>query len=155
MPGGNKNIKPVDGQQFSEEYQPDEKWTEEKALILGNELIEWLTNKEDEGNIFFEEFIVIEKGHYPELIAYLGNKFSSFLKLIKKAKKIQEIKLYKFGIGDRLNATMTKFVLINEHNKVSDNSKSAVEHSGEINTTLQQITPAKAKEIEDSLENEC
>ena len=40
----------------------------------------------------------------------------SFFNLIEKAKKIQEIKLQKYGVGDRLNATMTKFVLINQHN---------------------------------------
>jgi hypothetical protein len=127
MPGGNKNIKPEDGRQFSSEYQPEEKWTEKKALELGNELITWLTNKEEEGNIFFEDFLIIEKGLYRELVNYLSKKFSSFLKLINRAKEIQEIKLYKFGVADRLNAAMTKFVLINEHNKVSDNSK--LDHS--------------------------
>jgi len=29
MPGGKGNIKPKDGKQFSSEYQPEEKWTEE------------------------------------------------------------------------------------------------------------------------------
>ena len=49
------------------------------------------------------------------MIHYLSNKFTSFLKLIEKAKKIQELKLQKYGVGDRLNATMTKFVLTNIH----------------------------------------
>jgi len=119
MIGGNKNIKPEDGKQFSSEYQPKEKWTENKANELGNEMILWLVKKdeedEDKGNIFFEEFLVIEKDLYPELIKYLSDKFSSFLKLIEKAKKIQEIKLVKYGVGDRLNASMTKFVLSNHH----------------------------------------
>lgn len=113
MPGGKGNIKPEDGKQFSSEYQPAEKWTEEKALQLGNDLIDWM--KENEINMFWEEYLVMERDLYPELIAYLSNKFTSFLKLIGKAKKVQEIKLKKYGTADKLNATITKFVLINEH----------------------------------------
>lgn len=127
MPGGKGNIKPEDGKQFSSDYQPQEKWTEKKAIDLGDELIKWLNevdeNNQDKGNIFFEEFIVIVKDFYPDLIGYLCKKFTSFLELIKKAKKIQELKLYKYGIADRLNAQMTKFVLINEHNKINESGK--------------------------------
>lgn len=114
MGGGKGNIKPEDGKQFSSEYQPKEKWTEKKALKVGSDLIEWL--KADSKNIFFEEFLYVENDYYSELITYLSNKFSSFLKLIKKAKKIQEIKLMKYGVFDNLNAAMTKFTLINNHN---------------------------------------
>jgi len=128
MPGGNKNIKPEDGKQFSKEYQPKEKWTIKKAEQVGKDLIEWMNAKNE--NIFFEEFLILNNDYYPQLIAYLCEKFSSFLKLIERAKKIQEIKLYKYGVGDELNASMTKFVLINEHQKLSENSK--FEHSGEI-----------------------
>ena len=46
----------------------------------------------------------------------MRDKFPSFLKLLEKANKIQELKLQKFGTADRLNAAMTKFVLINKHN---------------------------------------
>ena len=113
MPGGKGNIKPEDGKQFSSEYQPEEKWTEEVAINLGNELIAW--QKENPANMFWEEFLIIEKGYYSELISYLSGKFTSFLKLIEQAKKIQEIKLKKYGTADKLNAAMTKFVLINEH----------------------------------------
>jgi len=119
MPGGNKNIKPSDGKQFSKDYQPEEKWTEKKAIELGEGMIEWLKEKnedgEDKGNLFFEEFLIIEQDLYVDLISYLSEKFSSFSNLIAKAKKIQELKLVKYGVGDRLNATMTKFVLINNH----------------------------------------
>ena len=139
MGGGKGNIKPEDGKQFSSEYQPQEKWTEKKALELGESLITWMKEKDseggDKGNIFFEDFLFIENDYYSQLISYLCDKFTSFSKLIEKAKKIQELKLYKFGVADRLNANMTKFVLINEHKKVSDNSK--LEHSGEIKTKQQ------------------
>ena len=119
MPGGNKNIRPEDGKQFSSTYQPDEKWTEKKALDLGKELIKWQkeTDEEgkDKGNIFWEEFFVIENNYYPELPTYLAGKFLSFSKLLERAKKIQEIKLVKYGVADRLNASMTKFCLTNHH----------------------------------------
>lgn len=121
MPGGKGNIKPSDGRQFSESYQPERKWTKKKADQLAIDLIEWM--KEEENNIFFEEFIVIKRDLYPGVTSYLCKKFTSFFKLIEKAKKIQELKLYKFGVEDRLNAQITKFVLINEHNKLSENSK--------------------------------
>jgi len=114
MPGGNGNIKPEDGKQFSSEYQPDPKWTEEVALNLANELILW--QKEEASHIFWEEFLVIEKDMHPRTIAYLKTKFSSFCNLLEQAKKIQEVKLAKYGTADRLNASMTKFVLINNHN---------------------------------------
>lgn len=127
MPGGKGNIKPEDGKQFSSEYQPEEKWTEEKALQLGNDLIDWMKNNEI--NMFWEEYLVMERDLYPELIAYLSNKFTSFLKLIGKAKKVQEIKLKKYGTADKLNATITKFVLINEHGW---RDKQETEHTGGI-----------------------
>ncbi len=127
MSGGKGNIKPEDGKQFSSEYQPDEKWTKEKAEQVGIDLIKWMNEKNE--NIFFEEFLMLNNDYYPQLISYLCEKFTSFLKLIERAKKIQEIKLYKFGVGDELNASMTKFVLINEHNKIGDNSRQQVDSS--------------------------
>ena len=49
----NKTEKPkkkVNGKLFSSEYQPPEKWNEERALQLGNDLINWLKEKDSEGN---------------------------------------------------------------------------------------------------------
>jgi len=113
MPGGKGNIKPEDGKQFSSEYQPGEKWTEAKALQLADDLITW--QKQKPVNIFWDEYLVMERDLYPKLISYLSKKFTSFFRLLEKAKKIQEIKLKKYGTADKLNASITKFVLINEH----------------------------------------
>ena len=113
MPGGNKNIRPEDGKQFSSEYQPEEKWTEEISLQLANDLIDWM--KLIPENIFWEEYLVMERDLHPNVISYLCKKFSSFCELIEKGKKIQELKLKKYGTADKLNAPITKFVLINEH----------------------------------------
>lgn len=134
------------GKRFTSDYQPDKEiWTEDVALQLCNDLLDWLRetdeDDEDKGNIFFEEFIYLvadpKKYHknakiYSGLPSYLCEKFTSCSKLLGQAKKIQEIKLYKYGTFDKLNATMTKFVLINEHHKISDSSKQDVTHSGEI-----------------------
>ena len=133
MPGGYGNIRPSDGKQFSSDYQPAEKWTEKKALKLGEEMTAWMKakdeNGEDKGNIFFAEFLCIENDYYEDLINYLCGKFTSFLELIKKAHKIQEIKLAKFGIDDRLQPAMTIFCLKNLHGW---NDKKQVEHQNQI-----------------------
>lgn len=119
MSGGKGNITPKDGKQFSSEYQPEEKWTEKKAIKVGKDLILWLNeidaDDNDKGNIFFEEFLVIKNGYHQCTISYLTNKFTSFSNLIDIARKIQEIKLIKYGCADRLNSSMTKFVLQNCH----------------------------------------
>ena len=145
MPGGNKNIKPSDGKQFSSEYQPDKEiWTEEVALLFCQDIIDWL-NKADE-NIFFDEFIFMvadpKKYHekakiYVQLPSYLSGKYTSCLNLLEKAQKIQEIKLKKFGAFDKLNASITKFCLINLHDwkdKTENENKNTHEIKGLITT---------------------
>lgn len=115
MPGGNKNINGNDGVRFEKGNKAAEKWTEEIAMRLGNELIEWL-GREDE-NVFFEDFIYLEKHEgyprdlYPDLLQNLTKRFSSFKDLIVKAKKIEEIKLKKFSAFNKLNPQICKFLL--------------------------------------------
>jgi len=145
MPGGKGNIKPSDGKQFSSEYQPEERWTEAVALEVGKALIKWLKEKDE--HIFFDEFLYIENDYYSSLISYLANKFTSFAKLLERAKKIQEIKLKKFGTADVLNASITKFVLINEHDW---KDKQEVAHSGNIISGIEMIVPH-----EDTTKTDC
>lgn len=152
MPGGKGNIRPEDGKQFSSTYQPQEKWTEEKAIELAEGLIRWFNEKDDngndKGNIFWEEYIVIEKDLYPSVVSYLCNKFSSFSNLIEKAKKIQEIKLVKYGIADKLQPTMTIFVLKNHHN-YRDKSEFTGKDGGAIGLTvtgIEYIVPNENKD---------
>lgn len=106
-------IRPEDGKQFSSTYQPKPKWTKKRAEQLGNDLIAW--QKKDAINIFWEEFLVIERDLYPDVIRYLSEKYSSFSDLIRQASKIQEIKLQKYATANKLNPAITKFVLINKH----------------------------------------
>jgi hypothetical protein len=142
--------KKLNGKLFSKDYQPPEKWTEGRALKLGDELILWLKSKDE--NIFFEEFLYIDNDYYASLICYLTEKFSSFSDLIVKAKKIQELKLQKFGVLDKLNAPMTKFVLINQHDW---KDKKEIDQKTEINSKPQIIvdTPEQKKDLEDFINN--
>lgn len=121
---------------FEKGNKAAEKWTEEKALALGYELLEWMKQPM---NIFFEEFLIIENDYYAELIAYLSSKFPSFLKVIDRAKKIQELKLQKHATLKDTDTGMTKFILINRHDW---KDKSETTFSGEsIAPTINIITP--------------
>ncbi len=118
MPGGNKNIRPEDGRQFNLGNKAAEKWSEKKALALGYELLDWLDETDDEGrdkgNIFMIDFLASQRISC-RIPSYLADKFSSFCLLLEIAKTIQEAKLLKYGVADRLNASLTKFCLINHH----------------------------------------
>lgn len=128
--------KKVNGVMFEKGNKAAEKWTEEKALALGYELLEWMKQPM---NIFFEEFLIIENDYYAELIAYLSSKFPSFLKVIDRAKKIQELKLQKHATLKDTDTGMTKFILINRHDW---KDKSETTFSGEsIAPTINIITP--------------
>lgn len=103
---------------FTDGNKAAEKWSEDEALRLGNNLIDWL--READENIFFEDFIYLQSHDfsgkvYPEVLAYLSNKFPSFLNLLGKAKKIEEIKIKKFSAFDKLNSTISKFLLSANH----------------------------------------
>jgi len=157
MPGGKGNIKPEDGKQFSSEYQV-EYWDEKTALKFGNDLLEWLKEKDE--NVFFDEFIYLvadSKNYhpkakiYPELISYLKNKFTSFLKLHSLAEKLQETKLVKFGCFDKLNSSMTKFTLINNHDWKEKSDVTT--DGGKINTNIN-IDSKLIKHINKELEDE-
>jgi len=118
MPGGKGNIRPEDGKQFEPGNKAAEKWDEQTAEQLGRELLDWMkeTDEEgrDKGNIFVIDFLAYRE--LPKnLPGYLANKFTSFRDLLGIARTIQEAKLLKYGVADRLNASLTKFCLINHH----------------------------------------
>jgi hypothetical protein len=116
-----KGEMPKAGKQFSSDYQPDKEiWTEEVSLLLFNDLLDWMT--ESNLNFLYEEFLfdnpkLRDYGGkiYPELISYLKDKFPSCFKLYKKAEKIQEIRLTKYALHDKVNAGFAKFILSATH----------------------------------------
>ena len=119
-----KGEMPKCGKQFSSDYQPDkEVWTEDEALCLFNDLITWFKSKKT--NILFDEFLFDNPNLgerpgdiYPALITYLRDKFPSCLKLYENARKIQETRLVKFALHDKINPGMSKFILGAKHGYV-------------------------------------
>jgi hypothetical protein len=117
MPGGKGKINGnIEGKQFEKGNKAAEKWTEDLALEFGNDLLNWL--KLNDENIFFEEFIllVVDRNKYVAKISrdtpsYLAKKYSSFLELLEEAKDIEKLKLQKFGVFDKLNPSIVKFLL--------------------------------------------
>lgn len=117
MSGGKGMINGEDGVKFETGNKAAEKWTENEALRFGNDLLDWI--KTEDENIFFEDFIYLqnhEDKNYagkitPQTISYLKNKFSSFSNLLEIAKKIEEIKIKKYSSFDKLNPTISKFLL--------------------------------------------
>ena len=130
-----KGEMPKVGKQFSTEYQPDKEiWTEDEALRLMKDLIEWYGSNQT--NIFFEEFLFDNPNLgerpgmiYEQLICYLVEKFPSCLNFYNRAKKIQEVRLMKYAAHDKINAGMSKFLLSAKHglrektDVTSDNEK--------------------------------
>lgn len=107
---------------FQKGNKAAEKWTEERALTFGKEMLHWMIIADE--NIFFEEFIFLVAPFIPDYEdvsifvstpAYLANRFESFSKLLQQARKIQELKLKKFGSFDKLNPSIVKFLLSAEH----------------------------------------
>ena len=97
--------------------QPENKnaeiWTEEIALQLGSDLIKWLIETPE--NMYYSEYLTMERDIHPNIIGQMRDKFVSFRELIKKAKEIQKIKLIKYGTANKLNPAVTIFVLKNHH----------------------------------------
>jgi hypothetical protein len=118
-----------------------EKWTEEKALSLGRELIEWL-NKPPEFKLnnkgtysfyranIFHKYYLTSNGYDDDTITYLSKKFPSFSELIKRAKIIQECKINEMSINGYLSNSMSIFLLKNHHGY---RDKHEIESSGSIN----------------------
>ena len=105
-----------------------EKWSEEKALKVADDLIEWLkepieyeylgqnsnTRVIKKANLYFKYFLA-QEGFYDELIDHLSEKYKSFSKKIKKAKSIQEGKIAELSMSGMINPTMSIFMLKNHH----------------------------------------
>ena len=133
---------------FQKGNKAAEKWTEEKAINFGQEMLQWMLSADE--NIFFEEFIFMVApflDDYENITinvdtpAYLSKKFKSFLELQEKSRKLQELKLKKFSSFDKLNVSMAKFLLSAEHG-LSEKSRTEVEH---VNVPIFDIKPKKKK----------
>lgn len=113
-----------------------EKWSEEEAIKLGDELLEWMYSRID--NVFFEDFFVVEKKLYPTIYSFLIEKFEPFSKRIELAKKIQEIRISKGCLTNEFNGGFGKFFLSANHG-MSEKSITEVEQKGEAPTIKLEI----------------
>jgi hypothetical protein len=117
-----------------------EKWEEKDALKLGNELIDWMLNGDE--NKFLKQEFLLRRGLYAGVISHLCKKFESFSKLIKRADEIQLMLLDKYGLAGKIDKTMTIFIEKNCHNR-KDKQDLEVESNNALSREL-------AKEIEES-----
>ena len=129
---------------FQKGNKAAEKWTEERAITFGMEMLMWMDSADE--NIFFEEFIFMiapkllkysDVSIFATTPAYLANRFESFSNLLERARKIQEVRLKKFGAFDKLNSSVVKFLLSAEHG-LSEKSKTEIEH---VNVPIFNIKP--------------
>lgn len=118
MAGGKGQIRPEDGVQFGFGNKAAEKWTEEKALELGEDLIKWISEEDlndPARRVFINGFLVLERGLNVTTVNYLAKKFSSFSNLYERAKQISEYKLAMYGLAEKTSSQITKFALANNH----------------------------------------
>lgn len=111
-----------------------EKWTEEIALTVANNLIEYLKKtpkyyqledgslKLDDPYLFFGYYLENEDLDDATL-AYLSQKFESFSKLMKKANKLQREKLMKLTSSGVLNSTFSMFILKCDHGMIESDKR--------------------------------
>lgn len=71
--------------------KPDDSWTEEEAIKLGQELIQWFFITRN--NIWVKSFFSEEKGMLHESVDLLERRFPSFKKFICRARQLQESRL--------------------------------------------------------------
>ena len=118
-----------------------EKWIEKDVYELGEKIMEWYR---EEGNIFFKDFFVNKCGLYRTSRNYLQKKFKSFSTLLEQAKELQEIKLMDGGAKGKLNAAITKFMLMNNHNySEKTETKTEVKHIDGFNYIVPDDTDNK------------
>jgi len=79
----------------------------------------------------------------------LKHKFKSFSKLYEIARKIQETKLHKHGLADRLNANMCKFSLNVNHGWIPKSEKDLTTKGESLNRAVTEENLKIAKKFLD------
>jgi hypothetical protein len=93
-----------------------EKWNEKKALQFLDDVYDYITENKDNYHL---GLACVECGHYPELWAYIGNKFEANKKVFKAIKKIEvilESRIINSTMSGKIkSAAMAIFYLKNKH----------------------------------------
>lgn len=89
------------------------KWTEEAAMKLASDLRTWMEEDENE-NIFFQEYLAKQRIH-GSTISDLTSKFPEFSAVIKELKSLQEFRINKLALKQKVNPVMAIFLLKNLH----------------------------------------
>lgn len=103
-PRGNKNA--VGNKGGAPEKYTDE-WIAQEAKLF----LEWMKLPE---SIFFKSF-AIERGYSPQRLTEFASRSVEFSEVLSRAKDWQESKLVSYGLFNKTNCGMTKFVLANHH----------------------------------------
>ncbi len=90
----------------------DSEWLKNEARLFS----EWMNRPH---SVYFKSFC-IERGYSPQRLSEFAQKSPEFAEVYKIAKEWQESKLVNLGLWNEINPTMTKFVLLNQHEWSSD-----------------------------------
>lgn len=97
-------------------FKAEEKYDLFFAENLANELVEWLLEKDEKGNIrkdriYVSHFLKIEKQLPKSTVNYLKNKFEYVKTAFEFATEVQETKLLVLATGGHINVRFAEFVL--------------------------------------------
>jgi hypothetical protein len=84
-----------------------EVWLQEEARLF----YDWM---KEEDSLYFKSF-AIHRGYSPQRLSEFAEKSPEFSEALEFAKAWQEQKLINLGLWNKLNSSMTKFVLSNCH----------------------------------------
>lgn len=94
----------------SREFTPEEI----QEIITG--LFEFMNDKDQKGNIFVNDYLILERQLLHSDIQILKTTNETFLTAFRNGMQIEETKLKKFAAADRLNASFVKEILNRDHN---------------------------------------
>lgn len=125
------------------------KWTPEAAQELCDGLESWMR---EDGNVYFEEYLVLIRGLYPDIIGDLSSKYDFFFQSIKKARKLQELKLAKLLLNTRANPGGPIFALKNNGHNWTDKHESKTQNVN-YNYDAKDLKAKTDEELQDLLIN--
>jgi len=83
-------------------------------IITG--LFEFMNDRDLKGNIFVNDYLILEKQLLHSDIEILKQTNETFYTAFRNGMQIEETKLKKFAAADRLNASFVKEILNRDHN---------------------------------------